>query len=269
VTSCRVCAGDAVHTHDGKLLGHLDVSYFRCPACEYWFTEDPYWLEEAYSHKISSNDEGLVQRNITIARQLGVLLPRLYPNGPYVDWAGGVGLLVRLMRDAGFDYYWDDAFAENLLADGFTWADNSGRLAGPATFVSAIEVLEHVPRPVEFFNDVFEKTGTKALFFTECLHDNTFDPNWWYLLPDSGQHISFFSAKTLRTIADALGVILVSQGDSHLFSKDPIDQKRFSRAMRTSRTITYLTRTPARLSGAPSSLAWLGRNARSSSLHLR
>jgi hypothetical protein len=265
-------------THKGTLLGTHEVTYYRCPACQFWCTEEPYWLDEAYTEAIDQVDQGLVQRNLTIARQLGVLLPRLFPQGPYVDWAGGIGLLVRLMRDAGFDYYWDDKYAHNVLAQGFSWHDHdhdpgpdstgtgndqAGRPRGTAQFVSAIEVLEHTPEPLDFFRAVFDETGAPALFFTECLHDGTsYDPDWWYLLPDSGQHVSFFSAKTLQVIADILGLSLVSWDSSHLLSKDPVDPKVFRRAVRTSRLLTFVTRTPGRLSFTPSSLKWFVSHAR-------
>jgi hypothetical protein len=241
----------------GTLLGKHDVAYFRCPACEFWFTEEPYWLDEAYAEAIDASDMGLVQRNLTMARTLGMVLPRLYPTGPYVDWAGGCGLLVRLMRDAGFDFYWQDRYAHNLLAQGFEWETHQAQFGGKAPFVSAIEVLEHTPDPVGFVRDVFDSTGAQGMFFTECLHDGaTYDPTWWYLLPEVGQHISFYSAKTLQTLAGVLGLSLLSSGDSHLLTKQPIEARRFRKALRGSKLVNVMTRVPGRLSMTPASMAW-------------
>jgi hypothetical protein len=257
VTNCRVCATEAIVSHHGKVLVHHDVTYYRCPACEFWFTEEPYWLDQAYFEIIKEVDQGLVQRNISIARQLGALLPRLFPKGPYVDWASGCGLLVRLMRDAGFEFYWDDKYAQNVLAREYSWDDDLRAHLPPVTFVSAIEVLEHTPEPLEFIRGVFERTGTSAVFFTECLHDGTsYDPDWWYLLPDSGQHVSFYSAKTLQTMADILGLSLQSWGTYHLLTTQPLPPKALRRALKTSQVITYLTKYPARLSASRSSLGW-------------
>jgi 2-polyprenyl-3-methyl-5-hydroxy-6-metoxy-1,4-benzoquinol methylase len=245
------------------LLGQHEVTYYRCPACEFWFTEEPFWLDAAYIEAIDEVDQRLVQRNLGLARQLGVLLPRLFPEGPYVDWAGGIGLLVRLMRDAGFDYYWDDKYAANILAQGFSWHDNAPALGGEAKLVTAVEVLEHTPEPLAFLKTVLAETGAQAIFFTQCLHDGrSYDPNWWYLLPDSGQHISFFSEKTLRQLADMLGLSLSSVGTSHLLSKTPVNSRTFRRAMRISNLLTYVTRVPARMSFAPSSLSWQMTRAR-------
>ena len=257
MTQCRVCGAEARVAHKGIVLGRHDVTYYRCPSCEFWCTEDPYWLDEAYFAISQEIDEGLVQRNLTVARELGVLIPRLFPQGPYVDWASGCGLLVRLMRDAGFDFYWEDKYTVNVFAREFTWADATRSDAQGATFVSAIEVLEHTPDPLEFLRGVLAETGTAAIFFTELLHDGTsYDPNWWYLLPDSGQHISFYSAKTLQTMADILGLSLQSSGTSHLLTTKPLRQGELGRALRSSSVLTYLSRVPGRMSLSRASLAW-------------
>jgi hypothetical protein len=256
VVTCRVCAEEALISHQGTVLGHCQVTYFRCPACEFWFTEEPYWLDEAYTHIVEGVDTRLVERNLSVARELGVLLPRLFPTGPYVDWASGCGLLVRLMRDAGFEFYWEDKYAENFLAREYDWSKRADQNLH-ATCVSAIEVLEHTPDPLEFLRSILAQTGTPAIFFTECLHDGTsYDPGWWYLLPHSGQHISFYSLKTLQTIADRLGLSLQSVGSSHLITKEPLPPHALRRSLRSSRVITYLTRVPARMSITRSSLAW-------------
>jgi hypothetical protein len=257
VTSCRVCAEEAIVSHTGTLLGHCEVTYFRCPVCEFWFTEEPYWLDEAYTHIVEGVDTRLVERNLSVARELGVLLPRLFPNGPYVDWASGSGLLVRLMRDAGFEFYWEDKYAANLLAREYDWGDRAQGQTLNATFVSAVEVLEHTPDPLEFFRCVLAETGAQAIYFTECLHDGTsYDPDWWYLLPHSGQHISFYSSKTLQTMADILGLSLQSVGTSHLVTTQPLPPNALRRALRSSRILTHLARIPGRMSLTRSSLAW-------------
>ena len=85
-------------------------------------------------------------RNLYVAGVLRSILSQLFAAGVYVDWAGGHGVLVRLMRDAEFDFYWQDRYAQNLFARGFEWGADSG--LQPATLATAIEVLEHAPDPV-------------------------------------------------------------------------------------------------------------------------
>jgi hypothetical protein len=229
---CKICGGPTRITHRGTILGKYAVDYHLCDDCEYWCTDEPFWIEEAYGQAIGATDTGLVQRNITVARALGAMLPRLFPTGPYVDWVGGYGMLVRLMRDAGFEFYWQDRYADNLMAQGFEWEHN--RHGRGATAVTAVEVLEHTPDPLKFLDECMAGTGAKAVIFTQVLHGGGDDPNWWYLSPIMGQHVSFFSAKTLARIADQLGMHVRSCGGLHVLSRRSIPAGRLRLALRVS-----------------------------------
>jgi hypothetical protein len=228
-TRCRLCGGTTRVTHVGTLLGRHQVDYHLCGACDYWFTDEPYWLEEAYSAAISAADTGLVLRNVMVARELTAVLGGLLPAGPYVDWAGGYGMLVRLMRDAGFDFYWADAYAENLLARGFEWTPG-----GRSTAATAIEVLEHVPDPVAFVEECLEGAGTDTVIFSQELHTGP-DPDWWYLTPATGQHVGFYSRRTLQVLADRLGLHLHTSLRLHMLTARELPDGRFDRLVRQSR----------------------------------
>ncbi len=125
---CRVCSSQTTPTHGGIILKKYNVQYHLCPSCDYWCTDEAFWLDEAYSEAVSSMDTGVVARNLSIHRSLAPALVTLFGTGPYVDWAGGAGLLVRLMRDTGLDFYWQDAYAENVLAKG--WSGTGVAMAG-------------------------------------------------------------------------------------------------------------------------------------------
>ena len=56
----------------------------------------------------------LTDMTIMIARGFG-----LSEQEQVLDWGGGDGLLVRLLRDAGLDAYHHDRYADNLYAAGF------------------------------------------------------------------------------------------------------------------------------------------------------
>ncbi|HEY1832723.1 MAG TPA: class I SAM-dependent methyltransferase [Acidimicrobiales bacterium] len=250
---CKVCGGPVTVTHRGILLGRYEVEYFKCSACEFWCTEEPYWLEEAYSNAISTTDTGLVYRNLLLARRLKIILSHLFPQGPYVDWAGGCGMFVRLMRDSGFDFYWQDRYADNLLARGFEWDQEAGRRS--ASLVTAFEVLEHTPDPLAFFHEALSQTDADALFFTEILHPGAkVDPDWWYLAPGTGQHISFFSEQTLQKVAEILGMHLRSWGSFHLLTKQPVSQRRYQTAMFWAKAADALSQVPNVLSRGHHSL---------------
>jgi hypothetical protein len=246
--ACKICGGRTDVTHRGVLLGRHDVAYHRCRTCDFWCTDEPHWLDEAYSDAIAATDTGLVERNLLISRRLTAVLPALFPAGPYVDWAGGCGLLVRLMRDAGFDFSWQDRYAQNLLARGFEWdVVRDGRTA---SVVTAMEVLEHVPDPLAFLDECLSGTGADTLIFSQQLHDGTNDPSWWYFSPVTGQHIAFYSPTTLRVIADRLGMQVQSAGTLHVLTSQPLRRGRFRLAVRSARL-------PARFRpGPPASLTW-------------
>ncbi|NQU67152.1 MAG: glycosyl transferase group 1, partial [Candidatus Marinimicrobia bacterium] len=123
---CRVCNSQSRFIMDGKLLD-MKVDYFECPACGYVQTETPYWLDRAYAEAINSSDTGIMARNIS---NVNVVLATLMSMGCYdeklIDYAGGYGFLVRLLRDAGIDALWYDRYCENLVARGFEYDTGGG-----------------------------------------------------------------------------------------------------------------------------------------------
>lgn len=217
-------------THQGLVLDRHRVDYYLCDTCEYWCTPEPHWLTEAYSEAISAADTGIVLRNTMVARDLAAVLGSMFGDGPFVDWAGGYGMLVRLMRDQGFDFYWHDPYADNLLARGFEWTGSNSEL------VTAIEVLEHVTDPLAFIDECLAGAGADTIVFSQELHHGP-DPDWWYLTPATGQHISFFSVRTLRTMAERLGMSLHRTPRLHMLTRRDLPANRFARAVRWSRLL--------------------------------
>jgi hypothetical protein len=52
--------------------------------------------------------------------------------------------------------------------------------------------------------------------------------DWWYFSPSTGQHISFYSKKTLEYIADKFNLYLATDCRStHILSKKPINKFYF------------------------------------------
>lgn len=220
---------------EGTLLGRHRALYVRCDRCELLQVVEPAWLEEAYSSAISSVDTGLVARNLIVAQRVSGLLAAWFGmDATCVDLAGGYGLLVRLLRDRGIDAFWDDPYAVNELARGFEF--QAGQRVDAVT---AIEVLEHVQRPRQFLEESFDRTGSSAVIFTTELYQGQSPPaDWWYYQPETGQHISFYTRKTLRTIARSLGCTLYSRGSFHALATERLNRLPF--AMSASRLRTGL-----------------------------
>src|SRR5665647_2372446 len=231
---CKICGASTRETHSAIILGQYQVRYWYCDACEFWCTDEPHWLAEAYSKAIVDADTGLVSRNLAATRRLTPLLSGIFGNsGTYVDYAGGYGLLVRLMRDIGFDFYWQDAYAQNLFAQAFEFGD---RQPTAVTAVTAVEAFEHLPDPLAFIDEVVQSTGTDTIVFTTELHDASLNTDWWYLTPDLGQHVAFYTRKTLDAIGGQTGMRAYSCHGLHMLTRrGDVSQRKFEVLTKTSR----------------------------------
>lgn len=220
---CNICADQTDDIFSQKILSKYECQYYYCTQCGFLQTEKPYWLKESYSDAIADADTGLVQRNIDISRRLAVLLYFLFGNeGSYVDVAGGTGLLVRMMRDIGFDFYWKDPYCTNVHARHFEFQEGKGK----SNAVTVFEVLEHLEDPVVFIKDALAQAeATTFIFTTELFHSRPPLPgNWWYYTPETGQHIAFYQNKTLVKIAAELNLTYYSFGGLHVMT----DRSRLS-----------------------------------------
>lgn len=225
-----------------KLLKKHDVAYYYCNNCGLLQTETPYWLDDAYQNAIADSDTGILSRNLTISRKLSSLLFFcMDKSSAYADTAGGYGLLTRLMRDNGFDFYWHDDYCENLFAKGFEQANNTRKLAA----VTAFEVLEHIHNPLQFIKDTLDKSGTSTLIFsTELFAGKPPSPSeWWYYTPETGQHITFYQKKTLEFIARELSLNLYTNNNIHVLTERNMNRLKFkAMTSRLSWPISFYTR---------------------------
>ena len=208
---CELCGGSALFTHSAKFLSKFHADYYRCKDCEFWFVLKPFWLEEAYSDAITIIDTGLVARNIRSSVLIGRIIGK---DAKGVDWSGGTGLFTRLMRDKGFDFYWYDPYSLNIHARGFEYS-----LDSKVDVVTMIEVLEHIEEPLKFLKEVRSQTDCKWLIFTQEVHTNVNTPDWWYFMSETGQHISFYSRKTLSYLGQQLDLDLYNFGNFYLLAR--------------------------------------------------
>lgn len=211
---CKICDMNAELLFSTKVLGRYDVKYYGCPHCGFVQTETPYWLEEAYSNSINLTDTGLVRRNILAARSVAMVLFFLFPRkARYLDYAGGYGLFARLMRNYGFDYYTCDPYTSNLLAKGF---DYNGK--DSITLVTSLESFEHFEHPLQEIEKILS-ISPHIFFTTQLIPQPVPAPEkWWYYGTDHGQHIGFYTGKTLAFIAKRYGLRVYSVKGYHLFT---------------------------------------------------
>jgi hypothetical protein len=173
-------------------------------------------LEEAYSEAIVKTDCGLVARNLEIARLLSLLFAyRLPCPAQVLDHAGGYGLLVRLLRDAGFDAWWEDSYCVNMLARGFS-AEN-----GHFEAVTMCEVLEHLHEPYLHLAALVEARRPELIIITTTTYAGNppMPGKWSYYAFETGQHITFFQERTLIRLASMLGYTCERLGMLRVFSR--------------------------------------------------
>lgn len=212
------------------VLRRHSALYEYCANCDYIFIANPFWLEEAYSDAIAASDTDIAARNIFTAIRLAAMLYyglNMRGNGQFTDIAGGSGLLTRLMRDFGFDFYWSDLYATNMFARGFEY----DQILGKCEAITAIEVLEHTPNPREFIRENLVRHQCDTLVFTTEVFADGQPPlpdAWSYYAFDTGQHISFFSPTGLGRLAQGLGMHYIRCGRLHVFTRKSLGTSRLS-----------------------------------------
>jgi hypothetical protein len=222
-TACRLCGG-ATEVHFTELvLRKYSCRYLLCADCRSLQTEQPYWLEEAYSGgSIADSDTGVFLRAINnlAVLCLSAWLLRVPKRAKVLDFGGGNGLLCRMLRDIGFDARLSDRYANNEIARGF---NDLGEIPN---IVCSFEVAEHFPDPCAGMAEILGRGAPIAIVGTEIYREQAKD--WWYISPHSGQHVFFYSHAGMRILAGQHGYFYERVGSMHFFLKRPLSRMRSS-----------------------------------------
>ena len=247
---CKICSAESRPVFNKKVLGKYDVTYYRCDSCLFLQTEDPYWLAESYESAITSLDIGLVYRNQYIAPLVTAVIKRYFDtSGKYVDFGGGYGMFVRMLRDAGLDFYRQDKYCANLFAKHFDVTDLPGKVRFSA--VTAFEVFEHLANPLDDIKEMLDYSGT-IIFSTDLQPDKNLS-EWEYLVPEVGQHVSMYHYKTLIEIGRKFKLNVYSNGRNfHMLTPAKINTFEFRQLVRPRLSKLYLKLSPAISSRLPS-----------------
>lgn len=244
--NCNICHSTSKFLFAKKILNIYDAEYFQCEKCGFIQIKNPHWLSEAYGSAISILDTGLVSRNLYFSSVTEKLLLKYFkPQGKFVDYGGGYGLFVRLMRDKGFHFYRQDIYCQNLFAEYFDITDlpEDNR---KFELLTAFELFEHLEHPIAEIEKMLVLSES-ILFSTELQPDDIKNhEGWWYFSPESGQHISFYTKKSLESIAERFALNLYTDNTTlHLltkkhFKKSPIETNSFSLISRIKRKLYTL-----------------------------
>jgi hypothetical protein len=227
---CSICTSTTTPVFKAKILSKYTVQYFSCPTCGFVQTEEPYWLQEAYQHTLNDEDTGVLQRNWHFAEVVSGVIFKLFDrHGKFLDFGGGHGVFTRLMRDKGFNFYWADPNCWNIFARGFEYDPTHH---GTMDLVTSIECFEHFAHPLKELETLLA-ISSNIFFVTQLTGASTPRPvDWDYYAPTHGQHISFYSIKTLHYIARKYTLNFHTNGSNiHLFTRKRILDFSFNRAL--------------------------------------
>ena len=237
---CKICHTESPHFGHALVLDKYQVDYFRCPKCGFIQTEEPHWITEAYSEALVAFDVGVMQRNLQFAASTSAIILMIFPSAKkFLDYGGGHGTFVRLMRDRGFNFFWKDLYAKNIHARTFEHAPDTRY-----DLVTVFEVLEHMPNPLEDLAEAFALSDNVLTTTSLVPEPVPTPPNWWYYACRGGQHISFYTPAALQELARHFDRHVLSLGGFHLFTREPVRWIRLRLALGgyTSHVINRLLR---------------------------
>ena len=216
----NITGGETKFLFKGKILNKYEISYFQCEETGYIQSEKPYWLDEAYSSAITKLDIGLIKRNLYFSDVVEKLIRGNFnPKSVFLDYSGGYGLFTRLMRDKGFDYWNTDKYCQNLFAEynDLEYFEKEQKF----NLATAFEVFEHFEDPANQLHEPLSYSDN-LLFSTELIPDDIKDlKSWWYFAFETGQHVSFYTLKSLEYLAQKNNKHFYSNGKNlHLFSSE-------------------------------------------------
>ena len=220
---CRLCDHVCTLAFERLVLGRHRVEYHACAGCGALQTEEPHWLDEAYDTAIAALDTGIVTRNLVAQAIVHIVGRIVRPAGRLIDFGGGTGMLCRMLRDIGFDAWLMDRYAEPVFARGFALAPEQAT-AAPVAILSCFEVFEHFAAVGPELDQLFALKPAVLVASTE-LYDGQ-GADWPYLVAETGQHIFFYSRRTMQHIAARQGYRYVGRGQFHFFLRDPLSSLR-------------------------------------------
>lgn len=196
------------------------VYYHLCGSCGHLFgPQFSDWTEQQFLEKIYNDDYGLVDPDYEITRpesNAEFLLKHFDDDSGHIrhlDYGGGNGYLSEILVESGWDSTSYDPFPAN---------DTRISELGRFNFITAFEVFEHVPDPLELMHNLLGLMDDSCMvMFSTLLSDGFIQRgqriNWWYCSPRNG-HISIFSKRSLETLCKRHDVRLVSFGPgTHAF----------------------------------------------------
>lgn len=225
IISCKICGSDSNlwgvtdfntrgmgSNHPNRYIYPLTgtaIYYHQCSSCDLIFTEAmDDWSHEEFGKYIYNEGYGDFDPNFESSRPLRIhdfIMQYLgkYHGCKMLDYGGGTGTLASLLRGSGLDCQAWDPFNDN----------QSYPERNSFSFMSCIEVLEHVPDPHSTIKKISEFLTVGGVLFFSTHTANGPHPeqsfsargmNSFYVSPRTG-HITIYSEKALEVLFVAHG----------------------------------------------------------------
>ncbi|MBA3462683.1 MAG: class I SAM-dependent methyltransferase [Deltaproteobacteria bacterium] len=217
---CRLCRGRAQPLFKLTYLCRLDVQIYGCEECESLQTEQPYWLDISYARELMGYGTDTATRCMNLeawVTYVALVFGKRPSKTRVIDYGSGPGLLVRMLRDVGFEAFAYDPYTPGMLAGGY-----AGDVTAQHDILVAIETWEHFADPEKELDQMFAPGHDLLVVRTQPYRGE--GPSWYYFFPETGQHIFFYSHKAREWIAKKYGYSVRSYGDMSIFSKRPMSR---------------------------------------------
>lgn len=161
---CSACGSNSVTRRlTQRVYGGAHAEYRECDECGTLQVDSPNWLDEAHRSPPAGSDIGAAQR--ALETRSFVRNPSRWKMVPsaccVLDYGAGSGILVRLLRDSGFDAWAYEPYAVPTFAT--EYVEEGDRTGGERySLVTAIEVIEHCVDPLSILKSLqaaLEPTG--------------------------------------------------------------------------------------------------------------
>jgi hypothetical protein len=218
---CRLCGGTLKFKFKSLILKKYNVNYYNCYYCESIQVEPPFWLDEAYhGGNLTNFDFGILQRNLDNFVYI-YLISKLLNIKKIVDFGGGDGLLCRLLRDYNINAFVCDKYSNGKFSPFHIKKDLSVTSIKDADLITGFEVIEHFINPADEFVSLFSNRPSFVLLSTQIYEKQ--DNNWWYYSFDSGQHLHFYTSKSINIIAEKHNYHACKFNEYILFSRSKLN----------------------------------------------
>jgi hypothetical protein len=208
---CRLCGGSSTKKFSQTILAKYNIAYYLCNTCHSLQTQDPFWLEEAYSQQEFNLDTMALQRNINNFA-ICYTVCKVLSARTVIDFGAKDGLLCRFLRDHEINCFAYDKYSKPSYVIDFADPPKEG-----IDLLMAFEVLEHLPNSSRNLEEIFSFKPKFFLFQTSLYSGQ--DADWSYLSKETGQHVFFYSLDALKFIANKYGYNVAQLGWTFFFYK--------------------------------------------------